>query len=104
MYLAHRRVPPVSGTNKTRTTPFRLLAYFLYGRYDWIEQVSPGVIRIQTGPAARTLRVRSADFWQYLYWLETSKLVESIDKEQKRGSVLVRIKVPTALADKVDVG
>lgn len=88
--------------SKTRTTPFRLLTYFLYGKYEWIEYVSPGVIRILTGPAARTLRVRSADFWVYLYWLEQTKLVESIEKEQKKGAAIIRLRPPVAFSDKED--
>lgn len=86
----------MSGINKTRTTPFRLLVYFLYGKYEWIEYVASGVIRVYTGPATRALRVRSADFWTYLYWLEEQGLVITVEKEQKKGTVLIGLKIPKA--------
>lgn len=84
----------MAGHGKTRTTPFRILAYFLYGKYDWIEHINYGKIRVHTGPATRTLRMRSADFWTYLYWLETYKLIGKVEKEQKRGAVIIHLKLP----------
>lgn len=81
----------MAGYNKTRTAPFRLLVYFLYGKQDWIEDVGSGIIRVKTGPASRLLRVSSADFWSHLYWLETAGLVVKIQKEKKRGTVLVHL-------------
>lgn len=89
----------MAGVGRTKTVPFRLLTYFLYGRYDWIEYCEMGVIRVKTGPASRALRVSSADLWEYLYWLETSKLVESVRKEHKRGTVLINLYLPTAFED-----
>lgn len=84
----------MAGTNKTKTAPFRLLVSLLYGRYEWVERVDVGVVRLYTGPATQTLRVRSARLWEYLYWLEKLKLIDRVVKEQKRGTVLIYLKQP----------
>lgn len=86
----------MAGYNKTRTTPFRILAYLLYGKYDWITRPSAGVVKLATGPASRSLRIRSADFWEHLYWLEQQCLVEKVEKLQKRGTVTIRLSLPLA--------
>ena len=85
----------MAGHNKTKTAPFRLLVSLLYGRYEWVERLDTGVVRLHTGPATQTLRLRSARLWEYLYWLEKIKLVERIEKEPKRGTVIVHLSLPT---------
>lgn len=89
----------VAGHNKTKTVPFRLLTYFLYGKFEWIDTIAPGVVRISTGAAARALRVRNADLWEYLYWLEQMKLVKKVSKEKKRGTVILHLIEPHVFED-----
>lgn len=81
----------MAGTNKTRTTPFRILAYLLYGKFDWIEIISPGRVRIKTGPASRHLRLRNVKLWECLYWLEQSKLICKVEKHTSKGTVTIHL-------------
>lgn len=90
-------------SNKTKTAPFRLLAYLLYGKYEWIETLSEGNVRIHTGDAARALRVNSADLWVYLYWLEQTKLISAVAKEKKKGTALITLRVPNAFKKQLDM-
>lgn len=79
---------------KTKTTPYRILAQLLYGRHEWIENLGQGRIRLHTSKAARSVRVASADLWTYLYWLRDCQLLQEVEKESKRGTALITLRLP----------
>lgn len=85
---------------RERLIPYRILTYLLYAdeaEHSWLERINDGEIRVTTGEAARSLRLKNANLWQALYWLETNKLVVSVKKEQKRGTAIVCLLPPTNL-------
>lgn len=85
----------MAGYNKTKTTPFRLLAYLLYGTQEWIEVTAPGKVRIQTGPASRALRTSTARLWEQLFWIDKMGLA-TVDKARTRGVAEITIHMPRA--------
>lgn len=87
---------------RERLLPYRLLAYLLYGsdrEFDWLEQLDSGKVRIITGDCARSLRMKNVKLWESLRWLRDNKLIDKLEKEDKRGSVLVYLRTPTNLGD-----
>lgn len=83
---------------KDRLTPYRLLAFLLYSPTQashWIERIDNNQVRIYTGPCSRTFRLKIADIWQHIYWLEEQGLLEKVRKEKKRGTAVIRLKQPT---------
>ena len=83
---------------RARLIPYRILGYLLYSpesSLEWLESISEDELRITTGDASRALRMKIASFWEALYWLEQQGLILSVTKEQKRGSVIIKLKQPT---------
>jgi hypothetical protein len=80
-----------------RLVPYRILAYALYANPEdisWIQSVDDTSIRINTGDAARALRMKNANLWEALYWLETNQLISKVKKEHKRGTAILVLKQP----------
>lgn len=83
---------------KERLIPYRLLAYLLYSPADdieWLEMVDMNTVRIKTGPCSRLFRMKIIQLWDAIFWLEQQGLVESVKKEKKRGTAVIKLKVPT---------
>jgi hypothetical protein len=79
---------------KDRLVPYKILTYLLYSEdtREWIDVLGNNQVRIRTGSAAKFFRLKNSLLWDALYWLEKYKLVESIEKEKKRGSAIITLK------------
>lgn len=89
----------VTTTTRQRLLPYRVLAYLLYAKErTWVSTVQAGQVRIITGAAARFFRMKITVLWETLYWLEKNKLIISVEKERKRGSVIINLKSPEVFA------
>ncbi len=90
---------------RERLIPYRILAYLLYARpiaSEWLESADTNAVRVTTGSASRELRMRNAQLWEALFWLEEQGLVKSVRKEKKRGTALVTLIQPTNIQSKIE--
>ncbi len=75
---------------KDRLVPYKILAYLLYsGPRPWLEPLGGGRVRLRTGDASRHFRLKSSVLWEALYWLEKHKMLQGVQKERKRGTVIL---------------
>lgn len=78
---------------KDRLVPYKILGYLLYTEDKlWLETLGNGRVRLITGEAARFFRLKTSLLWEALYWLEKFKLITSVEKERKKGSVLITLR------------
>jgi hypothetical protein len=83
---------------RQRLIPYRLLGFLLYAQADeleWLETHSEDEVRLITGSASRALRMKVSALWEAIYWLRDQKLILSAEKEQKRGTVIIKLRRPT---------
>jgi hypothetical protein len=96
MHIPTTPAKPKEKHSRERLIPYRLLAYLLYAEdAPWIAPVGKRTVRLFTGDAARTLKLKVSLLWEALYWLKKAGLVESVAKEEKRGMALIVLKAPT---------
>lgn len=82
------------------TIPFRLLKSLLFTtphEAEWIDTLQDGTLRVYTPEACRDLKIDSAILWKYLYWLEEHDYISSVSKEKKKGTAIVRLRIPPNL-------
>ena len=87
---------PSLKTTRDRLVPYKVLGYLLYtSNKPWLNSVAPSSmqVRLTTGEAARFFRLKAADLWGALWWLEKAGLIK-VEKEKKRGSALITLKSP----------
>lgn len=85
---------------KQYVLPDRILRNLLFTtpyEAEWIDVLEDNQVRIYTPEACRDLRMDSAILWKYLYWLVEHGYLESVNKEQKRGTAIIKLKVPPNL-------
>ena len=90
---------------RERLIPYRILAYLLYtppslplattGKKPWFVLLGSGRVKLATGVAARRWKVKIAQLWETLWWLEKQGLVAKIEKEKQRGSVIITLQPAT---------
>ncbi len=83
---------------RNRLIPYRILVYTLYTPEEsvpWLERISEDEVRLITGPASRVLRMKISALREAIYWLLDQKLVEEVNPERKRGTLLIKLKKPT---------
>lgn len=77
---------------KDRLLPYKVLGYLLYAEdRPWLVNKKDSTVRLITGDAARFFRLRTAQLWEALYWLEQFKLIAKVEKERKKGSAIIHL-------------
>ena len=83
---------------RERLVPYRILAYMLYAptaSTEWLSSAGTDKVRVSTGEASRSLRMRNAQLWEALYWLRDNQLIVDVEKERKRGSAIITLLQPS---------
>lgn len=89
--------------HRDRLFPFRVLGYVLYAtKGTWLEVLDNHTVRLFTGPASRHFRVKISRFWEALYWLKEKGMLLDVLKEQKTGTVILKLKPLTRATDVSD--
>lgn len=81
---------------RTKTNPFRILTYSLYGKQEWISRFQTGLdtdISLKLGPARRALGIQSERFREHLSWLEARGYLR--DLELGRGWAFFTVRNPS---------
>ena len=76
----------------------------LYGpteHLEWLSVTIDGRIQIETGPASRQFKIRIAQVWDALNWLQENNIIEKVSKGPKRGVAIIKINPPTNLNTEV---
>lgn len=85
----------LGGPKQRRLTPFKVLVFILYGRFDCLEWISPTVVKISLGPFSRLLGLKNYRTRDYLVYLAESGYIENL--ELSYGKAVCRVALPTPL-------
>ncbi len=92
----HAAGPPpnqVTRRPRTKTNPFRILAYALFARQDWVSRLQDGDelhVCLQNTGMRLALGIQSERFRSYLQWLQQRGYIRDLHLSRGRSEFAVR--------------